>query len=501
MTRAAGHRGVPESWSDPGSLCPEVHETHTGVVTLMGARAYKAKKAVRTDFCDFTTVADRDAACRRELELNRRLAPAGYEGIGYFHTPAGVREPVVVMRRYPDAARLATLVRGGEPVEADLAGIAALLARFHRNADRGPAIDAQATAATTAARWEENLGELRRHAGFVVATETVDEIALRATRFLQGRDQLFAERITQRRIVDGHGDLLADDIFCMPEGPVLLDCLEFDDRLRFVDGLDDAAFLAMDLEFCGRPDLADRFLESYRAEAADPAPRPLGDFCVAYRAVVRAKVDCIRVSQGHADAARDAQRHLDIAVRHLRAGAVRLVVIGGGPGTGKSTVAQGLAPRIGARVVSTDEVRRELQASGMLSGAAGALDSGLYAPERVAVVYDEVLRRARDLLASGWPVILDGTWRDVAHRGCARQIAHETASEIVEFVCGAPVDTAARRVAARGPSASDATPEIAAALGDAGADWPQAHRLDTTRPLEESITAAQHLCCGEAPRQ
>ncbi len=499
MTPARGHRSVPEPWNAPGTLCPEVHETHTGVVTLLGARAYKAKKAVRTDFCDFTTVEDRDAACRRELELNRRLAPAGYEGIGYFQTPVGVREPVVVMRRYPDAARLATLVRDGGPVEDDLAAIAALLADFHRGAARGPDIDAQATAHATAARWEENLGELRRHAGSIVAAESVDEIATRAARFLSGRDALFAQRIAQRRIVDGHGDLLTDDIFCMPEGPVLLDCLEFDDRLRYVDGLDDAAFLAMDLEFCGRPDLADRFLEAYRAEAADPAPRPLADFCVAYRAVVRAKVDCIRVTQGHADAAVDARRHLDIALRHLRSGAVRLVVIGGGPGTGKSTVARGLAHRIGARVVSTDEVRRQLRESGVLDGAPGALDTGLYAPDRVATVYDDVLRRAREMLALGWPVILDGTWREAARRELARQVARETDSEITELVCEVPIEAAARRVVARGPTFSDATPEVAAALGGAGGDWRQAHRLDTTRPLEESIADAQDRCCAGAP--
>ncbi|KRE33895.1 hypothetical protein ASG82_21445 [Mycobacterium sp. Soil538] len=490
---AAGHQ-VPEPWNVPGNLCADVHETHTGVVTLMGARAYKAKKAVRTDFCDFTTVASRDAACRRELELNRRLAPGSYEGIGYFHSPAGVREPVVVMRRYPDEARLATLVRGGAPVEADLTGIAALLAGFHRGAARGPAIDAEATAAATAGRWEENLSELRRHAGVVVAADSVDEIATRATRFLEGRTSLFTQRIAQRRIVDGHGDLLADDIFCTPDGPVLLDCLEFDDRLRYVDGLDDAAFLAMDLEFCGRPDLAGRFLEAYRAEAADPAPRPLADFCVAYRAVVRAKVDCVRVTQGHADAAVDAQHHLDIALRHLRSGAVRLIVIGGGPGTGKSTVARGLANRTGARVVSTDEVRRQLHEEGLLSGATGTLDAGLYAPGQVAAVYDEVLRRARELLTLGWPVILDGTWRDAAHRQQARDVGRETASEVIEFICGAPVEAAMRRVAARGPSASDATPEIAAALSDAHEDWPQAHRLDTTRPVEESIAEAQQRC-------
>ena len=143
---------------------------------------------------------------------------------------------------------------------------------------------------------------------------------------------LFTHRVTDGRIVDGHADLLADDIFCMPEGPVLLDCLEFDDQLRYVDGIDDAAFLAMDLEFSGRQDLGDYFLAEYSRLAGDSAPRSLTDFYIAYRAVVRAKVDCVRVSQGHPDAAADARRHIDIALEHLRAGTVRLIMIGGGPG-------------------------------------------------------------------------------------------------------------------------------------------------------------------------
>lgn len=81
-----------------------------------------------------------------------------------------------------------------------------------------------------------------------------------ARKFIPGRKALFGQRIIDKRIVDGHGDLLADDIFCMPGGPVLLDCLDFDADLRYVDRIDDAAFLAMDLEFRGRKDLADYFL-------------------------------------------------------------------------------------------------------------------------------------------------------------------------------------------------------------------------------------------------
>ena len=109
----------------------------------------------------------------------------------------------------------------------------------------------------------------------MIPRESLREIARLAAQFRRGRAVLFAERITDQRIVDGHADLLADDIFCLPEGPVMLDCLEFDDHLRYVDIIDDAAFLAMDLEFLGRKDLGDYFLDEYCRRARDAAPQAL----------------------------------------------------------------------------------------------------------------------------------------------------------------------------------------------------------------------------------
>ena len=167
-----------------------------------------------------------------------------------------------------------------------------------------------------------------------IADESIERIERRVTEFISGRALLFTRRIEEGCIVDGHGDLLADDIFCVDGEPALLDCLEFDDQLRYVDRIDDAAFLAMDLEFLGRKDLGDYFLERYAAHSADTAPSPLRDFYIAYRAVVRAKVDCVRLSQGKSEAAVDAARHLAIATQHLESGAIRLALIGGNPGTG-----------------------------------------------------------------------------------------------------------------------------------------------------------------------
>lgn len=472
-----------------------VHETHTGLVVLVDDLAYKGKKPLQTDFLDFRTPERRERACQRELELNRRLAPASYLGVAHLNMPwTDAAEPVLVMRRHPDSARLATMVRAGQPVSDALLAIAGVLARFHENADRSRSVAAEGKVGAVRARWIANIVELRRFVDTVVDGERLDAVERLATEFLAGRAALFNGRIADGRILDGHGDLLADDIFCFPQGPEILDCLEFDDRLRYVDAIDDAAFLAMDVEFLGRGDLAEFFLERYSRLAADPAPRSLKDFYIAYRAVVRAKVDCVRFTQGHLDAAADASRHLDIALEHLRACSVRLVMVGGGPGTGKSTLAQGLARQVGADVVATDAVRKDLQAAGVIGGGSGALNAGLYSEENVAAVYDEVLRRAHLQLANGRSVILDGTWRDPSRRAQVRQLAAETHSAGLEFRCEASVDTAARRVAARPADAmSDATPEIAGALADSGQSWTEAHPIDTGRPPSESVRAAQEL--------
>jgi aminoglycoside phosphotransferase family enzyme/predicted kinase len=478
---------------------PQVAETHTGMVFLVGNRAYKVKKPVVTDFLDFSTLDRRENACAREVLLNSRLAPASYLGVAHFTAPGGVPEPVIVMRRHPDERRLATLVCRGEPVEEHLTAIALILSRFHASASRGREVDAQARVEAISGRWQENLSELERWADGLVPgldLEMVDETRRLALDFIAGRSVLFARRIAERRIVDGHADLLADDIFCLDDGPELLDCLEFDDTLRYVDTIDDAAFLSMDLEYLGHPELGARFMSTYARLADDDAPSSLHDFYIAYRAVVRAKVDCVRHSQGVPGAATDATRHLEIARDHLRAGAVRLILVGGGPGTGKTTLARGLAERLGAQLISTDDVRAEMVRLGELAGSPGVLDEGLYTPANVAAVYEGVLRRAHLSLGEGRTVVLDGTWGDPRHRERARQLSQTTAARMLEFVCAAPLDATVARIRTRTETSSQATPEIATALAERDADvWPGAHRLDTTRPPADSVAEAQQICC------
>jgi uncharacterized protein len=79
-----------------------VRETHSGVVFLIGELAYKLKKPVRTAFLDFSTRARRLDACRREVKLNRRLAPDVYLGVAEVTGVDGCPcDHLVVMRRMP----------------------------------------------------------------------------------------------------------------------------------------------------------------------------------------------------------------------------------------------------------------------------------------------------------------------------------------------------------------------------------------------------------------
>ncbi len=470
----------------------QARETHSGVVVLVGERAYKAKKAVDLGFLDFTTRDSREAACRREVELNRRLAPDVYDGVAQLHLPDGTQEPVVVMRRMPDELRLATLVRSGEDVDVPLRALARQLAGLHARSERSPAIDAEGSGPALAARWSASFATVREYDDVVDPGELA-VVERMVDRFVAGRTALFDSRVTKGSVVDGHGDLIADDIFCLPDGPRALDCLDFDDRLRYVDGIDDAAFLAMDLESLGAPHLADRFLDWYAEFAGDPAPASLRHHYVAYRAFVRAKVACLRYGQGDPRAAGKARELVALTHRHLAGGAVRLVLVGGLPGTGKSTLAGTLADHYGMVLLGSDRIRKELADRDPVAPAAAGFRAGIYTPAWTRRTYDELLHRAAGLLAMGESVVVDASWTDADLRERAREVARRSSSDLVELRCECPEDVSAQRLGDRPEGLSDADPEIAAELARRTAPWPEAVTVDTSGPPADAVKAASLL--------
>ena len=268
------------------------------------------------------------------------------------------------------------------------------MASFHEQADRGRQVDRDCTSRAVLRLWRRNLAELKDVAE-VLSVEEIDRLRQLGDTFVAGRDALFSSRIDQGRTVDGHGDLLAADVFCLDDGPRLLDCLEFDDSLRHVDGLMDMASLAVDVERLGRLDLADQLLRSYQVAAGDAWPASLEHFYMAYRALVRAKVACLDAGGGDLESAATAAALLALARDHLRAGTVRLVLVGGLPGTGKSTLATAASHATGWVLLRSDVVRKELAPVELSTPAAGGYGVGLYQPEHTDVVYSEIAAPSR----------------------------------------------------------------------------------------------------------
>ena len=307
----------------------------------------------------------------------------------------------------------------------------------------------------------------------------LDETEQLALRFLAGRAPLFDARIRDGRIVDGHGDLLADDIFCLDDGPRILDCLDFDDRLRWLDGLDDAAFLAMDLERLGAAALAEQFLAAYADYSGDPAPASLRHHYVAYRAFVRAKIACLRVAQGDAAAGFEARHLAEVALRHLRAGAVTLVLVGGLPGTGKSALADTVAGRLGFTVLNSDRIRKEL--AGL--PAETSARARLWQRHLLRRVDRAHLRRAAAprpiLLAHGESVIADASFISAPQRAAAAAAAGDVSADLVQLRCTASRELAAQRISTRTGGASDADQAIAGQMAAVAKPWPDATVIDT----------------------
>ena len=463
-------------------------ETHVSVLLFLDDVVLKLKKPVRFPFVDFTSLEARRNACEEEVRCNRRLAPDVYLGVAETRLGERPLDYAVVMRRLPAERNLAEMVRRRDPgLPRALDDVARCLASFHRGAARSREIDRAGELSAVLDTWDEVVDGLRPYGGVAFEAGALDEADRLAQRFLRARGPLFAERVDAGRICDGHGDILASDVFVLDDGPRVLDAIEFDPRLRHVDVAADVAFLAMDLERLGVPDEAARFVRRYEEAARDRFPWSLFHYYCAERAMVRALVACLRGAQRGAgvDDRSGADALLTLALDHLRAGQVVLGVVSGLPGTGKSTLAAGAAELLAWPVLRSDEVRRELTGAAEHGPLVAPLCSGPYAPEQTARTYEELLRRARVELGLGRSVLLDATFGDDRWRRAVRELAEDTSSELVVVETAMPVPLAAARAEARrraGAGVSGAGGDVVRSLAAGHRPWPGAVRIDASGP-------------------
>jgi aminoglycoside phosphotransferase family enzyme/predicted kinase len=462
-------------------------ETHISTVFFTCDRAYKVLKPIDVGFADFRRTSERLEAIDREVELNRRLSPDVYLGTADVSENGELVDRMVVMRRLADDRRLEGLLLDPSLDSGSqhcLEEVVRCVARLHMDAAPIRGADAaMATSDAVRANWEDNFESIEGYLGEVIDADEFTEARELVRDYLQGCPELFEERIRSGWIRDGHGDLRAEDIFCEPDGPRILDCLAFSDELRISDVLADIGFLAMDLIHLGHPGAADALLDRYRDLTAETHPESLGHHYIAYRAHVRTKVCCLQYSQGNKDKAALARSLHRLALEQLRVAERVLVIVGGGPGTGKSTVARGLSDSEGLAYIGSDALRKELAGLAPSDRAGAAVGEGIYTPEMTERLYDEMIRRAELLLSLGEPVVMDASFTAESHRQMARELAQRRRVRLVELRCIVEQDTARDRVAAREDDPSDADSAVVDHLTAQAQPWPQADVLDTGRDV------------------
>jgi aminoglycoside phosphotransferase family enzyme len=285
-------------------------QTHISMVFIADEFVYKIKKPVDFGFLDFTTLEKRRYYCNQEIKLNRRLSRDVYIGVlpivhdgTHYRMGEGegrIVEYAVKMKRLPDEMLMKSVFLRGELSEALLKRIAEVLAEFHRTALNSPEIDSFGHPESFKVNTDENFAQTEKYVGTTIQKKDFDELERWTSSYYATKSKAFLERIKHKRIRDCHGDLHMEHI-CLTEQIPIFDCIEFNDRFRYTDTLNDIAFLLMDLEHHGGDRHSRILRDFYRERANEPEVEPILTFYKVYRAYVRGKVTSFRLDDEHID--------------------------------------------------------------------------------------------------------------------------------------------------------------------------------------------------------
>ena len=393
---------------------PRLIETHISWVILTGEFAYKLKKPLDLGFLDFSTLDKRQACCAAEIRLNRRLAPdiyldvvpvTGTEAAPRLGGDGPVLEWAVKMRAFPaDATLDRETSLGGEQIDA----IADRVAAFHQAIAAAPADSAFGRPAAVMAPVAANFAHLRSLAPPADLVPRIDRLDAWSRAEGERLAEHFAARKAAGFVRECHGDLHLGNIAWVNDEPLIFDAIEFNPDLRYIDVVNEIAFLTMDLAHRDRDGLAWRVLNRYLEHTGDYAGLAALPYYQVYRAMVRAKVAAILAGQHGGDLA-DTRAYLALAERLAQPRRPALVLMHGVSGSGKSWHAQQLLEALGAVRLRSDVERKRLFGLGATASSAG-VPGGIYTREAGQRTLTHLLDASRLLLAAGFSVIVDATF-------------------------------------------------------------------------------------------
>lgn len=459
----------------------QMKETHISWVLLAGRYAYKIKKALDLDFLDFSTLEARRFYCAEELRLNRRLAPRLYLDVvaisGSYKAPilGGdlAIEYAVRMRRFAQSRLMDSMLTRGRVTPEHIDKLAATVAQFHTGLPPTPPDSPYCAPDAPQVPARQNFAQLLSLLSVADDLAILESVRQASAREFEAHAPLFRQRMMDGCVRECHGDLHLGNIVLLNDMPTPFDGIEFSASLRWIDVINEAAFPVMDLLQRGQPQLAWRFLNTYLEATGDYAGVGVLRFYLSYRAVVRAKVAAIRASQPDAlqkevkQAWATCRSHLALAHDCLLRRRPALIITHGLPGCGKSTFAQIVLERLGAIRIRSDVERKRLFKLAPLADSHAQTGLDIYSEEATHRTYERLHQLARNLIAVGFPVIVDAAFLRHDEREYFRALAQEMAVPFV--IASLEVDTAilVQRLAlrrSRGNDASEADYSVLQAL-------------------------------------
>jgi len=426
-------------------------QTHISHVFIAHPYVYKIKKHVDLGFLDFSTLEKRRYYCEKEIELNSRLCSDIYLGVvpvvkkdtgfslePYLQNENGIVEYAVKMKRLKRENFLIAFVKNKTLTEKHLDMVSGKLAPFYLNQKPDDSVLEYGKPEKIKENTDENFLQTEQVIGNTITARAFHSIKKFTNRFLKRNHALLNKRISENRIVDGHGDLHLQHINIDGPNVCIYDCIEFNDRFRYQDQAADLAFLAMDLDYNHLFDNSRYFIKMMSDLLDDSDMYSVIDFYKCYRAYIRGKVKSMEINdieepeEERNIAGKKAVRYFKLSHKYALFGSKPVLIIFMGPvAGGKSTLAEHVSDDLELEHFMTDKIRKKMAGLPESERSDSAKRNEIYNKEMSEKTYTKMIRSGFDEIEKGKAAVLDGTFSMAAKR---MELVEKCESEGIDFM-------------------------------------------------------------------